>query len=270
MMKNECPIVKDLMPLYIDGAVSEESREFMAEHIARCPACAQVYGEMRAEFRFRDAQEEKAAQAELERAALRVKKRRTRRRALLALACLTLGAVLCLAGMEWYGEYYYAYSQLMTSQEYEFKPYKAADGLAVGVFDLAEDALECLPTVTYELLEDGWVQVNVALKTTRKRAYVEADEVIGENEERTVRLGAWENDRWRVGENEVARVVVKYADREKTVYEKDWWVNFCSDEMRRYYQWKDTHAEETGMGLQAYLRQLLTLRDQVPEWQGEE
>lgn len=270
MMKNECPIVKDLMPLYIDGAVCDDSREFMADHIAHCPACAEVYGEMRTEFRFRNAQQEKAAQAELEKAALRVKKRRARRRALLATACLVLGAALCLAGVEWYGDYYYSYSQAMTSEEYDFTVYKSLSGLAVGVFDLEEETLACVPEVSYVTLEDGMVQVDVALKTTRRRAYVEADEVVRENAERTVRIGEWRGGTWYVEDKPVASVVVKYGDGEKTVYEANRYVRVCSEEMRIYYRFADSNAEAEGMGMQGYLKELLRLRDQVPEWQGEE
>lgn len=267
MMKNECPIVKDLMPLYIDGAVCDDSREFMADHIARCPACAEVYGEMKTEFRFRNAQQERASQAELEEAALRVKKRRERRRAQLAMVCLVLGAALCLVGMEWYGEYYHSYSQLMTSEEYSFDVYRSTvDGLAVGVFDLEEDTLECLPAASYVPLGDGMVQVVVELKTTRKRAYVEADEAVRENAERTLRIGEWRSGTWYVEDRPVSSVVVRYGDGLKTVYEEDWYVRDCSEQMRVYYQFADSNAKAEGMGMQAYLKELFRLRDQVPEW----
>lgn len=269
-MNKECPIVKDLMPLYIDGAVCDDSREFMADHIAHCPACAEFYGEMKTEFRFRNAQQEKAAQEELERAALRVKKRRTRRRVLLSLICLILGAVLCLTGLEWYRDYFYSYSQTMSSQEYKFRVYRAMDGLVVGVFDLEEDTLECLPEISYLPLEDGTVQVDVTLKTTRKRAYAEPDEVIRKNAERTLRIGEWKSGLWQTEEQPISRVVVHYSDTDKTVYESGWYVSFCSEAMRNYYHYADSNAETEDTDLQAYLRELLRLRDQVPEWQGDE
>ena len=36
---NECDIVRDLIPLYIDKVVSEASEEFVANHVATCPEC---------------------------------------------------------------------------------------------------------------------------------------------------------------------------------------------------------------------------------------
>lgn len=38
-MKNECSIVRDLLPLSIENMVSEETAEFMKEHIKNCPGC---------------------------------------------------------------------------------------------------------------------------------------------------------------------------------------------------------------------------------------
>lgn len=38
-----CNIVKDLIPLYIDGCCSEESAVVVEEHINRCPQCKEIY-----------------------------------------------------------------------------------------------------------------------------------------------------------------------------------------------------------------------------------
>ena len=39
-MKNECSVVRDILPLYLENMVSEETGEFISEHIAGCPECA--------------------------------------------------------------------------------------------------------------------------------------------------------------------------------------------------------------------------------------
>ena len=49
-MKNECYIVRDLLPTYIDKLCSLESAEFVDQHIATCDKCAQIAKQMRAEF----------------------------------------------------------------------------------------------------------------------------------------------------------------------------------------------------------------------------
>lgn len=46
MNKAECNVVRDLMPLCIDGAVSEESQRLVEAHTADCSECAGVYSEM--------------------------------------------------------------------------------------------------------------------------------------------------------------------------------------------------------------------------------
>lgn len=43
----KCEIIRDLLPLYVDGACSEESRKAVEEHIAGCEACRQELGKMK-------------------------------------------------------------------------------------------------------------------------------------------------------------------------------------------------------------------------------
>ena len=38
-MKNDCSVVKDLIPLYEEGLVSEETKEFIDEHCQNCENC---------------------------------------------------------------------------------------------------------------------------------------------------------------------------------------------------------------------------------------
>lgn len=40
-MEKTCEIVDDLLPLYLDGVCSAESRRLVGEHLAVCPACRQ-------------------------------------------------------------------------------------------------------------------------------------------------------------------------------------------------------------------------------------
>lgn len=49
-MKNECYIVRDLLPSYIDQLCSEESSRFVEQHINTCEQCAQLLQQMRVEF----------------------------------------------------------------------------------------------------------------------------------------------------------------------------------------------------------------------------
>ena len=38
-MKNECSIIRDILPLYVENMVSEDTSEFVKEHLENCPAC---------------------------------------------------------------------------------------------------------------------------------------------------------------------------------------------------------------------------------------
>ena len=38
-MKISCNIIEDLLPLYVDDMVSEDSRQLVEEHLKVCPTC---------------------------------------------------------------------------------------------------------------------------------------------------------------------------------------------------------------------------------------
>lgn len=51
-MKYECDIVKDLMPLYIDDVLSENSKMFVKDHIDSCEACRKFYEKLSSEIKI--------------------------------------------------------------------------------------------------------------------------------------------------------------------------------------------------------------------------
>ena len=52
MDKQSCNIVQDLLPLYIDEACSEESREMVEAHLKECEACREVFEQMKENLKF--------------------------------------------------------------------------------------------------------------------------------------------------------------------------------------------------------------------------
>ena len=44
---DNCDVVRDLLPLYVDGVCSEESRVLVETHTASCPACAGILAQLR-------------------------------------------------------------------------------------------------------------------------------------------------------------------------------------------------------------------------------
>ena len=48
-MKNECSIVRDILPLYLESMVSDETGEFVKEHLRGCPECTAELEALKAE-----------------------------------------------------------------------------------------------------------------------------------------------------------------------------------------------------------------------------
>ena len=101
-MKNECSIVKDLLPLYIDGAVSEDSRRLVEEHTAVCEDCSKERREMM--LALPDSQERQVEQNVLKRAAKKLRRKHMLRGGLLTIVSLLLGVMLVLGwqGLHWF------------------------------------------------------------------------------------------------------------------------------------------------------------------------
>lgn len=49
-MKNECSIVQDLLPLYAEKLTSEDTNEFIEEHLASCGKCTQLLKTLQADI----------------------------------------------------------------------------------------------------------------------------------------------------------------------------------------------------------------------------
>ncbi len=93
-MKNDCNVVRDLMPLVIDGASSEESVKLVEAHMAECEPCTAIYAELQEELHAETSARE---QVEFEKAARKLRKARRLRISLLVL----LVAVAVGAGVWW-------------------------------------------------------------------------------------------------------------------------------------------------------------------------
>ncbi len=48
-MKNECCIVKDVMPLYLENMLSNETGDFVKEHLEKCAECLAEFEELKTE-----------------------------------------------------------------------------------------------------------------------------------------------------------------------------------------------------------------------------
>lgn len=48
MMKNECSIIRDILPLYLENMVSEDTAYFVEKHLEKCPECREELKQLRA------------------------------------------------------------------------------------------------------------------------------------------------------------------------------------------------------------------------------
>ena len=46
-MDISCKIIEDLLPLYIDGVCSEESKKLVEEHLSECSRCEDMFKQMK-------------------------------------------------------------------------------------------------------------------------------------------------------------------------------------------------------------------------------
>lgn len=47
---NNCPLVEDLIPLYIEELVNEESNKFLSEHLHNCKSCKSYYNKLKEDY----------------------------------------------------------------------------------------------------------------------------------------------------------------------------------------------------------------------------
>ena len=128
MKKNDCNIVRDLMPLVLDRAASEESRKMVEEHIAACEACGKQYDAMKAALPDGLRMEYEEEQKKFVHALKAMRKKTLKRR----LTAIALGVILCAAaafgGLFAYDRLVNRYSVPVDNSLYSLSLARLADG----------------------------------------------------------------------------------------------------------------------------------------------
>ncbi|MCF0150678.1 MAG: zf-HC2 domain-containing protein [Firmicutes bacterium] len=90
---NNCAIVRDLLPLYFDGETTEETSEFIRQHLEECPECREYFEK---ENRIPHVMESSEADGQYRYSvvAKRIAKRRNENLLLAGAAALAAGLVL--------------------------------------------------------------------------------------------------------------------------------------------------------------------------------
>lgn len=131
-MHENCNIMRDLMPLCIDGAASDDSHRAVSRHIADCDECLKYYREMQTDMTR--ALESRPTEDEVKQA-MRLVARKRRRRILLIVLASAAGLILLWAMLLWLNTAPvlvdnddYAVELYTTAQGYAFTEYRSLDG----------------------------------------------------------------------------------------------------------------------------------------------
>ncbi len=65
MIKNECKIVKDLLPNYVEDLISKETKEFVENHIENCKNCKDTLALLKGDKKEEEQKEEKSEEEEI-------------------------------------------------------------------------------------------------------------------------------------------------------------------------------------------------------------
>lgn len=100
---DKCAVIRDLMPLCIDGTASEASQRRVSKHVQECKACATVYQEMQTSVDLNVPDE--AEQQQFDTAVKKVRHQHTRRKLFSVLLGIVLALAVCAGAA--YGYYWY-------------------------------------------------------------------------------------------------------------------------------------------------------------------
>jgi len=103
MKKNECNVVRDLMPLVLDRVASDESRALVEEHMGSCEECRKQYEEMKADMPAETRAEYEAEQRDIVRTLKQMKRQKKIRRILRVVLPAVISLVVLIGGMMLYG-----------------------------------------------------------------------------------------------------------------------------------------------------------------------
>ena len=120
-MKNKCNIVSDLLPLYCENMVSDDSKKFIEDHVKECEKCQQELDDLMAEDSLKS-MEQAAMQEPTDQMAKGFKKVQNKMRRNIMLSYLIIVLIIGLA----YGGFWYN-SLGKISDNLEIRPYENSE-----------------------------------------------------------------------------------------------------------------------------------------------
>lgn len=95
MEETKCEVIRDLLPLYEDNAVSEETQEMVRRHLKDCPACREELRKMRTPISLPPDEDEEAVKRFLAHRAEVRKKQNVKIACVVSALTLILAFILC-------------------------------------------------------------------------------------------------------------------------------------------------------------------------------
>ena len=271
-MTNNCNVARDLMPLVIDGVASEESKQYVDEHIAECTECAVAYGEMRVILPRANEEKERA---EMEKAAKKLRRKRIFRVVLAAV----LSIAIFIGGTFAWNEIEYRLtqdrSQTMTLDEYTARLVQTKAGNVIVCVNLnGRDDLDSVMKrhVSWSGIKNNTKNVlEIEMLKTPIPQYLSGDDA---NIQKMLRVyfggsvvdGEWYNVVNESGESWDEVALISGEDR-KVIYTKGDSIPYCSEEMEAYYA-AYHEKQPAGKTMPEWRVDLVTLLDATPEVQA--
>ena len=98
-MRNECNIIRDILPLYIEDMVSADTVSFVEEHLNDCAACRAELENMKQSNSLEKIYENNSAGLKDEAAPLKAIKRKMRKRKIMTIALSSVSAIAVVFGI---------------------------------------------------------------------------------------------------------------------------------------------------------------------------
>lgn len=98
-MRNECNIVRDILPLYVEDMVSEDTASFVEEHLESCAECREELAELKKSAEIADMSKPVPVNYVNEAAPLKAVKKRLRRRQMLMILLSFVVTVVLIGGV---------------------------------------------------------------------------------------------------------------------------------------------------------------------------
>lgn len=135
-MNKDCEIIRDLMPLVIDGVCSDKSREAVEDHVKECPVCAGIYGDLKKDL-FGEKKPEKQDQKKVDLSLKAMLKKKKVRRFLKPFLLGMLIVALAVGGI--FGYQYLSDLQVpLDPDQYDIRLFRMENGDVAVIADYKE------------------------------------------------------------------------------------------------------------------------------------